>query len=477
MRKETIKQFSRIHWQRTKKRHQTNRDIITMVIDPVTAFYLIPFVIIGGLIIRDALMAYQPLLQTVSDTIFNRDTLIFGLVMGQFGLFKKTPILPYSSSERLMEYVSHRRRDMFILLWLKRVAFYLGLDIFIAIVLLLVFPLYTEQIAGLILVVMITQIGLIIPRVYLSTMIGWRGFLERLLIQLAVLSTIVSLAVSTGEQRLGILVFLILILFIAQVLGFTYIEEVNDLDYIMSVSDYMSYRTVLSKVFFSKTAVKDVPIKRHEWYEKKRYQKRLTKQTMWKLYARLIWQHLSENMTTIFQMVIQLVVIVVLLSLQGPMFLRVGIVLAVLLFSRMYHVIFQAIFDRPLLKTLPLRQGPWSRYYGLFSTFSLIVWVLGLIGYSHLFYPEAFTTLESFTFLLITVILNREGLNRVIKKFSTKRPKENIVFRLCLIYMFGYGVTFVTYAPVVYGLASVITGLTIVELISKRFRSEKHDTR
>jgi hypothetical protein len=178
-------------------------------------------------------------------------------------------------------------------------------------------------------------------------------------------------------------------------------------------------------------------------------------------------------MGTILQMVMQLLFIVVLLSLQSPMFLRVGMVIFVLLFIRMNNVIFQSIFGRPLLKSLPVRQGPWSRYYGVYSIFSLMLMVLVLIGYSHLLYGLAFTPFESFTFLLIAVILNREWLNRVIKKLTIQRPKKTIIYNLSLVYMVGYGLAFVTYEPFVYGLASVITGLITVELISKRFRSEK----
>ena len=473
MRKQTIKQFAWIHWQRTKKRNRTNREIIAMVIDPVTAFYLIPFIVIGGLVLRDVLIEYQALLQQVSEMIFTHDMVFLGIMVGQNGLFKKAPILNYSSSERLMEYVSHKRRDLFMLLWFKQLLSYFIIDSGIAVFLLIVFPVYRESIMSFIIVVFITQVGLIIPRVYLASMTGWRGFIERLVIQIGVLAIIALLVVSTGEQRLTILTFLLVTLATAHIVGVIYIEHVSDLDYIITVSDHKSYRTLLSKLFFSKTAVKDVPIKRQEWYEKKRYRQKLSDKTMWKLYARLISQHVSEQNGTILQMVMQLLFIVVLLSLQSPMFLRVGMVIFVLLFIRMNNVIFQSIFGRPLLKSLPVRQGPWSRYYGVYSIFSLMLMVLVLIGYSHLLYGLAFTPFESFTFLLIAVILNRKWLNRVIKKLTIHRPKETIIYNLSLVYMVGYGLAFETYEPFVYGLASVITGLITVELISKRFRSEK----
>lgn len=444
-----------------------------MVIDPVTAFYLIPFIIIAGFVLRDVVIEYRPLLQQASEVIFTRDMVFLGIVMGQIGLFKKAPILNYSSSERLMEYVSHKRRDLFMLLWFKRLLSYFIVDSGVAAFLLIVFPTYANQIINLIIIVFITQIGLIIPRVYLASMTGWRGFFERLVIQSGVFAIIVLLVISAGEQRFTILTFLLMVLVAGQIVGIIYIERVKDLDYIITVSDHKSYRIVLSKLFFSKTAVKDTPIKRQEWYEKKRYRQKLSDKTMWKLYARLIWQHISEQKSTILQMVMQLLVIVVLLSLQSPMFLRVGMVIFVLLFIRMNHVIFQSIFNRPLLKSLPVRQGPWSRYYGVYSIFSLILMILGLIGYSHLLYESVFTTPESFTFLLIAVILNREWLNRVIKKLTIHRPKETIIYNLSMLYMVGYGLAFVTYELFVYGLASVITGLTTIELISKRFRSEK----
>ncbi len=477
MRKQTVKQFWWMHWQRTKKRQRTNREIIAMVIDPVTAFYLIPFIVIGGLVLRDVLIEHRTLLRNVSEAIFTRDMIFLGIMIGQVGLFKKTPVLPYSSSERLMEYVSHNRRDLFVLLWFKRFLSYLVLDSALGGVLWVIFPIYADQLVSLMVVVFITQIGLIIPRVYVASMTGWRGFLERLTIQIGVFVTLVALAVSTGEERLTLLVFLLVMLAAGHIVGFIYIGGLRDLDYVMSVSDYKSYRTMLSKVFFSKTAVKDTPIKRQEWYEKKRYRQRLSDKMMWKLYARLIWQHLSEQSKTIGQMILQLFVIVVLLSLQSPMFLRVGFVIFVLLFIRMNNVMFQSIFNRLLLKSLPVRQGPWSRYYGVYSIFSLMVMVMVLIGYSHFMYEDAFTALESFTFLVIAVILNREWLNRVIEKLTIHRPKETFIYNLCMIYMVGYGVVFVAYETLVYSLASVITGLTTMQLISKRFRSEKHDTR
>src|SRR5690554_2657020 len=145
MRKQTIKQFAWIHWQRTKKRNRTNREIIAMVIDPVTAFYLIPFIVIGGLVLRDVLIEYQALLQQVSEMIFTNDMVFLGIMVGQNGLFKKAPILNYSSSERLMEYVSHKRRDLFRLLWFKQLLSYFIIDSGIAVFLLIVFPVYRES--------------------------------------------------------------------------------------------------------------------------------------------------------------------------------------------------------------------------------------------------------------------------------------------------------------------------------------------
>lgn len=477
MRKQTVKLFWHIQWQKTKKRQKMNQDIITMMIDPVTAIYLIPFIVIGGLVMRDALIENQHIIQTISDQIFTRDIILFGFIGGQLGLFKKAPILLYSSSERLMEYLTHRRRDLFSLLWLKKSTVYLLMNACVFLLLILIFPDYTQQVGQFIFMLTLTQVSLIVLKFYLFTLNGWRGYIHRGVIQLINVSLIVYLAVLTTDKRFMVLTFLLVMALIGLILSFFYIEDVKDLDYIISVSDSISYQTVLSKLFFSKTIAKDTPIKRHAWYDKKRYRQRLKTKTMWKLYHRLIWQHLSEQSMNVFQMFMLLMAMIILLSLQGVMFLRIGLVLAVLLFLRMQSVIFQSIFDRELLKSLPLRQGPWSQHYGFYSIFSHTVFVLLLIGYSHLFYPKQFTVVESFTFLLITVILNREWLKRIAQKLILLRPKETSLFTLSMLYLVGYAGLFSKYPSPVYVLASIIAGLAVMQLISSRFRSEKHDRR
>lgn len=45
----------------------------------------------------------------------------------------------------------------------------------------------------------------------------------------------------------------------------------------------------------------------------------------------------------------------------------------------------------------------------------MLIFLVGMmIGFSYLLYPGEFTVLESFTFLIITVILNRDWINRTI---------------------------------------------------------------
>ena len=211
MRRVTIKQFARSHVQKAKKRNKINLDIVSVVIDPVTALYLLPFIGVGLLVFRDALIQYQESLSSIGETILFNDLFVLGLFIAQIGLFKRLPILQYSSSERLMEYVTHKRRDLFCLLWIKRSLTYFILDLFMLGLLIFILPVNNEKLVILFVYIFVGQIALVIPRVYLLGMTGWRGSIYRFLIRIGVLGILTALLFSTGQDYVTLIAFFLLI--------------------------------------------------------------------------------------------------------------------------------------------------------------------------------------------------------------------------------------------------------------------------
>lgn len=435
-----------------RKRRELNKQSMEILVDKVTLFYLIPFLIIGLLVVRDLLQAHNELLTAVVNDL-SANVIVISFLTIQLGLFQKKPVFGYSSSEQLLIHLPHQRKVILRYFWLLKGGTLLIVHAVVFALLYLLLPLpLTTALAFFFWVSLFRGLMLII-RWSIFCWHGVRGYIFRFLASGAIIIAVIALSISTGIDRINLIGLILLTLMSAQVIGFFMIEAVSDFDRVVAMNDHFQFRTFFVKAVVGKVLPLETPkFPRLSLRNKARAKPAPMGKTS-HLYRRVMWSEAVKEQALILQTYFSVLGLIVFLSTQGFIFLRMGLVLGLVLHARLFSLLFRLMYQAPLLKSIPLRIKRYVvPYQFVMNLITLAVVAVGLAMMQLMYQVEL---IDGVMILIVAYVFTNEWLRYRVEESLNKQKPLSTTMIFSILWLIGYIIVY-RYHTIIAGFAGVV---------------------
>lgn len=378
--KRTLATLRFIRKQRRQKKKKLYRLALGVALDKTISIYLGLFSVLFFFIVYDQLQQFEALFQQYESVIEHAlPWLAIALVARVFIRSNYDPGIEITSTEYKLSSLPYFIEQIWNILFVEKIIrMVVSLSIVFGLVYLLT-PFSLPALLKIYLIIVVTSILLMIPHWFLHSMNG----IKRWIVYISAILMVALLRLLVANQVIDDLLVVSLILFVLLLLtiilyssrfkrvAWSRIAEVNDHKvWNMAFIQYMS--KTKTKPMHRKSIIKDI-------YNHKKRRKAFPYDRPERVYRRIWFKALQENMQYSLMILLYFAICVILTSLQGQIAQALGLIAAIFMYVKMIGSLFYTVFQYPLIHSIPWKTKEIIKGYRFYIHISLIALIITLL--------------------------------------------------------------------------------------------------